>query len=416
MNNTIDTINALDLTNGAEWLNTIIDKAQSNSSRKVTISADELQAQLSRQEKLEQEIARLQALTVVRPKGRPTTKTEVEPIDLRAMKSTNWFTVGENQIQFENIPQAMKEYGIDWTVSTTPCGNFWRDEWQEIEGRYNVTRDTDGFAFRQVSDRFGALQNSEVFAICQDLINDAGFKFAKFGIFDGGAVIYCTLDAGDYEIAGSLHKSRFTISLSHTGIQSVRCGIGDLVQVCTNGMMKWKEVKIKQTTNSLSRLDEVKALIMSSVKEGSTLRKDMERFASQKINNDVAKRILLKSLGINNVDSFDIENKEVAENQQKLSAQQITAGKELLKLYFDNISDVPDSVRDTAYGVLQATTYRNTHMPTTKQDKSETSESALFRSQAFGAGNKHTSLVMELLQKNTEYKEVSLVQPVHFVQ
>lgn len=427
-NNTVNNTEANE-TNNSDLLAAMLAQAETNKSGKVTITAEQIAERMQAEQNLREEIARLQALTQKRSVGRPVTreKTDEAEIDLRTAKNDVWFKVGENTHEFTNIGNALKDYGLDWKLQTTPAGNLrgakWNKEtktydggtWELVPNRYNVERIDNGHVFRQVTDRFSPLQNSEVFSICDDLIRDCGLTFAKFDVFNNGDIVYCTLNAGKYSIAGSEHESRFVISIAHTGLQTLRTGKADYVQVCSNGMMAWRtdkafETKIKQTTNSLDKLKALRIAILSAVKKGVSLQTEMELLASRYITDDTAKRILLKSLKIENIEAFDAEDTKNSD----LSKQQIRAGKALLEVYFQNFSNVPDSLARSEYGAMQASTLFNTHGVKGKQNGDTTREQALFHTQALGQANKNSELVLEMLLANTDYKENTLVKPVTF--
>ena len=388
-------------------LNNAETKAASNASNRVTLSQLEINAILAERRELQARIA--QAERNVSRRGRPRTAEPQPEIDLRTVRSDTWFMTDEAQ-QFSTIENALREHGLDWQLEVTPCGNYFRDEWREIHGRFNVTRNTDGKVFRQVSERFGALQNHEVFAVCQDLIDNGGFKFSKFGNFNDGDKVYCALEGEPYAIGGSEHKSRFIVTIGHTGNLTLSTARADWVQVCTNGLCIWKEdkawaVKMKQTTGAKDKLAAIRKSISAAVNKGVSLREEMQLLSGRMLTERRAKEILLESLRID-LKAFEEENREV------LSLQQITAGKQLLEVFFGNYSNVPKGLEMSEYGVLQAATYVNTHFPKTVVREGERASDALFKAQAFGKANDHSELVLDLLLANKEYKGEVLAVPV----
>jgi phage/plasmid-like protein (TIGR03299 family) len=132
--------------------------------------------------------------------------------------------------------EAIRLAQLDWKVSLEPIYVRGEDgEFNVVEHKYAVTRDTDKRVFATVGRSYKPLQNSAAFEFLDNLV-DQGLEFETAGALRGGSIVFLTAKVPTSILIGGedAHDVYLFLRNAHNGMDSVRVGITPIRIVCQN--------------------------------------------------------------------------------------------------------------------------------------------------------------------------------------
>lgn len=176
-----------------------------------------------------------------------------------------------------DVPTALAESGLDWTVSKVPIFAAANDQEDPldaakgglipIEGRYGVKRSTDGAILGVVGDVWEPVQNLEGFKLIEDFMQGGTAYIEAAGSLYGGKKVWVLAHmTEDLQIAGETIWPYVLFTNGHDGRTSVTAAMTDVRVECANlltfalGKAK-RKISIRHTVKATERMAEAKRLL-----------------------------------------------------------------------------------------------------------------------------------------------------------
>lgn len=178
-----------------------------------------------------------------------------------------WHGLGTRVEEAQTSEEAIKLAGLDWDVE---LGQLWGGPSQRlIDGRFAVYRVTDGKVLGVTNGRsYRPVQNREVFAFADSLVQDRVLRYETAGSLHGGAQVWvlARLD-GNIEVAGDRHVPYLLLRNGHDASTPVSALPTSVRVVCRNTLdMAFNQdgkrgVRIRHTVNVKERMEEARRVL-----------------------------------------------------------------------------------------------------------------------------------------------------------
>lgn len=147
-----------------------------------------------------------------------------------------WQHLG-HQTKAKTAKTALKQAGLDWTVSLRPAGYLDSNgKWQEAEDRRYVVRDdTDDF-LGEVSKTYTPLQNVDAFEFFDEVITTGDVEYDTVGSLSDGRSVWLTARVPEPLMINGIDPVELYLLLrnSHDGSSSVNLAITPVRVWCQN--------------------------------------------------------------------------------------------------------------------------------------------------------------------------------------
>jgi phage/plasmid-like protein (TIGR03299 family) len=185
---------------------------------------------------------------------------------------TPWHKLGTIVEGTPTSADAIRLAGLDWSVEKhkvfariptgtkpdgTPTGVF-----APAANTYATVRMTDRKVLGIVTARYEVVQNHDLFATLDTLVQDGVATYETAGSLDGGARVWMLMHAPDFDIAGDRLRPYFMASASHDGSGAIYIRNVTTRVVCANTLAAAmhetvsRGVTIRHTASAQSRLDD----------------------------------------------------------------------------------------------------------------------------------------------------------------
>lgn len=148
-----------------------------------------------------------------------------------------WETLG-HRTTAKTARTALKQAGLDWTVSLKPAGFKADGKWHNAADRFYVTRDDTGDPLGEVSASYAPLQNVDAFEFFDEVITTGDVEYDTVGQLRGGRTIWLTAQVPeDILINGDDPVTLYLLLRnSHDGSSSVNLAITPVRVFCQNAI------------------------------------------------------------------------------------------------------------------------------------------------------------------------------------
>lgn len=189
------------------------------------------------------------------------------PAEVESMfyvREAPWHGLGKRVELALSSEEALKEGGLDWTVTQKPVMT---EDFLPIPGYKANLRDTDGRVLGVVTDRYKIVQNHEAFAFTDGLLGE-GVRYETAGSLQNGKKVWILARLPEnYIISGDRVSPYLVFSNSHDGSGSIKVAMTPIRVVCQNTLNLalndakriWATI---HTGDIKSKLDEAKKTIL----------------------------------------------------------------------------------------------------------------------------------------------------------
>jgi phage/plasmid-like protein (TIGR03299 family) len=210
------------------------------------------------------------------------------PAEVESMfyvREAPWHGLGKRVELALNSEEALKEGGLDWTVSQKPVMT---EDFLPIPGYKANLRETDGKVLGVVTDRYKIVQNHEAFAFTDGLLGE-GIRYETAGSLQNGKKVWILARLPEnYIISGDRVCPYLVFSNSHDGSGSIKVAMTPIRVVCQNTLNLalndakriWATI---HTGDIKSKLDEAKKTILLAEHYMSKLGSEIDRLNKIKI-------------------------------------------------------------------------------------------------------------------------------------
>ena len=147
------------------------------------------------------------------------------------VREAPWHGLGTRVETTLRSEEALKESGLDWTVTQHP---IMTSKFKPIPGYKVNVRQTDDTVLGVVTDRYKVVQNYEAFAFTDSLLGE-GVKYETAGSLNGGRKIWLLAKLPDkYIMEGEKIEPYMVFSNTHDGTGSIKVAMTPVRVVCQN--------------------------------------------------------------------------------------------------------------------------------------------------------------------------------------
>ncbi|MGP5523342.1 DUF932 domain-containing protein [Glutamicibacter arilaitensis] len=184
--------------------------------------------------------------------------------------------LGTDLTGITNIDEAMRTAGLDWNVNIVEAeGLMMMNEngvtTTSIPGMRMVMRSDNQVTLGVVGGRYQPVDNHEVFALGEHIMNQGG-KLTAGGSLNHGRRTFMRFDLPEAQVnVGGVDLVKFGVALraNHDGSGTVSAGVEGLRLVCTNGMTVRMNVphafSIRHTANARQRLATAETILLGAI-------------------------------------------------------------------------------------------------------------------------------------------------------
>jgi phage/plasmid-like protein (TIGR03299 family) len=155
---------------------------------------------------------------------------------MMSVRQVPWHGVGTIVEEQLTAADALREAGLDWSVTKVPVFTQIGTEYVEVPGKYATVREDSGDALGIVGEPYTVIQNEEAFAFADGLVDSGDAKYETAGSLRGGRQVWMMMAmpegvtvAGDEEI-----ELYLALTNSHDGSSAVRAMATPVRIVCKN--------------------------------------------------------------------------------------------------------------------------------------------------------------------------------------
>jgi phage/plasmid-like protein (TIGR03299 family) len=170
--------------------------------------------------------------------------------------------------------EAMRNGGLDWTVTLEPAFQAYFDEdgagYRTIDKNFVVTRSTDQKALGVVGERYTPIFNRRLAELTDTMIDTSEAKIAGMGETDGGRRVFTVVKLGEDQHPGGLASEGLGSYLinytSHDGTSAFGSVVIVIRWMCVNGLIgvlpkTAHHYKIRHTRSSHYKLQYVQKIM-----------------------------------------------------------------------------------------------------------------------------------------------------------
>jgi len=303
---------------------------------------------------------------------------EIESI--MSVKLTPWHGLGVILPEAPNAETAIKEAGLDWTVTKRKVW-YERDNGEQdvAKGQYAVVRDSDDRYMGYAGESWQPLQNTDAFKFFDPFIESGEATFETAGSLDHGRRIWvlAKINRNPIEVVkGDIVDKYILLSNHHSAGYAVRGALTPIRVVCANTeamAFNNSKTQIFKATHSLKmneRLERVQQSISMADSAFEQTAEFYKRFASKQVLQNDVQRFVNMAFGY-----ADVVNSGREEAFKRKQTETI------VRLFETGRGSDILGVRGTVWGLYNAATEFLSH------ENGKTSEKIL-NSNWFGNGSK----------------------------
>ena len=287
------------------------------------------------------------------------TNTEPRSVDSRTLL---WGRVGE---VFGEAPKTAEEAiiaaGLDWDVELRTLGyHNAKGNFVVAPGNFGTVRTDTDTLLGTVKTRYQVFTNREAFSFADNLVDGAGASFESGFEHHGGKVVGLTMRLPDtITVAGEDPYNQYLmLRTTHDGSGSIQIAVNTVRMMCLNmfdGTLRNAKQRftIRHTSNAGAQLQQAREALEIAFVYAEEFEREMEILMNTPIKVDEARKSLMSTLADNRV-----------------SEKQIGAQVDAIFSNLEYSRTIPDSQRDTAYGLMNATTEYYQHIRQYRTDQS----------------------------------------------
>ena len=223
------------------------------------------------------------------------------PADVETMFSaveTPWHRIGTVTDTALNSREAIRESGLDWTVSLRPVFTGGIDAGQtehsiEIPDTFATVRDYDDQVLGVVGDRYKVVQNRDCFEFLDNVVDDSEATYETAGSLKEGKVVWMLLNLGkDVVVDEDRTVNYLLMTNSHDGSTSLRGLPTPIRVVCSNTLRlalsskAYKGFAFRHTQNIDGRIAQARTLLNLSYDYVDGFQQEMEKLLDTTVTND----------------------------------------------------------------------------------------------------------------------------------
>lgn len=260
-----------------------------------------------------------------------------------------------------SVPVALDKSGLNWTVRKVPIFGSVKykvnektkqlepvgGEYEVIEGRHGVQRESDGKMLGVVGSTWQPVQNHEGFELIEDFMQGDTAYIEAAGALDGGRKVWILAHmAEDMQIAGEDIFRYVLFTNGHDGRTSVTAAMTDVRVVCQN-TLTWalesatRVHRVRHTTKATARLAEAKAILGLRDLRSEELAKQGEWLVSQEMSDK-------------QFDKFLSQLMPIPEEQEGKPAETMIRDRQAKVRHIYKEADNLNNIRGTRWGALNA--------------------------------------------------------------
>lgn len=273
------------------------------------------------------------------------------------------------------LQEILNKTGLNWTVSKYPMYGV-RETGQFVHFKtpyYGHFRDDTNECIGKSTDRYKVSQNAEVLGLICDYFGDnIDINNVEGGELKGGRRIYFTLKQENL-FTGTVAETeqRLIIKSSHDGSSPIVFGFQDLVLVCTNGLIEWKDrgigkVRIMHTNSMKEKLNQFDKLYSQYLNFNEAKKAKYTRWQNDKVTMDLA------LLAVGRLNKCDMSLKE-----EDFKAQFSPRKWNIVQAQLRCIEEEMNRQGETKWGLLNGFTNYSTHILGKKKTETERREALI---------------------------------------
>ena len=226
--------------------------------------------------------------------------SEVESM-FSARKSA-WHGLGTVTADALTSRDAIRQAGLDWTVSTRPMVTFDAENGQagfiEVPDHYATVRDSDMSVLGVVGRRYTPIQNLECFEFMDTVVDDSDAKYETAGSLYNGRGVWLLLNLNkDVRVDDDVTKNYLLLTNSHDGSSSLKGLTTPIRVVCANTLRlaisgKTNGFSFRHTSNLQGKVAQARATLVSALDYVDEFQVEMERLLDTEVSNEQFESIM----------------------------------------------------------------------------------------------------------------------------
>ena len=283
---------------------------------------------------------------------------------MMSVKQTPWHGLGTILKEAPSAEDAMKNAGLDWTVSKQQA-QFVDNQGivKPINGQFAIVRDKDQKCLGIAGSTYQPLQNSDAFKFFDPFVNAGEALYETAGALEGGKRIWvlAKINRDPLEIVkGDIVNKYVLLSNKHSCGYSVKGGLTPIRVVCSNTLNaairngKGKIFNVTHSTQMVQKLEDLQATISQMDEAFQQAGEAYRMFAKKKVNAELIDQFLAMTYQWS-VSADEIERSQRQESFQRKQTESI------LRLFETGRGTDIKGVRGTVWGLYNAVTEHVAH-------------------------------------------------------
>lgn len=224
-----------------------------------------------------------------------------------SVRETPWHGLGKIIHDAPDSLVAIKEAGLDWTVTQQPI--YLQNSPEAIPSYYANVRSSDNSVLGIVSKRYSIVQNAEAFAFTDALIGEGEVVYETAGSLRGGKQVWMLARMNrEFNVLGDKVEPYLCFTNTHDGSEAIRVLMTPVRVVCNNTLnlairtanRAWSARHIGDVS---SRLNEAKRTLGLAETYLEALDEEANKLADIVITDFKLREIVHELLPINDKDS-----------------------------------------------------------------------------------------------------------------
>jgi phage/plasmid-like protein (TIGR03299 family) len=220
---------------------------------------------------------------------------------------TPWHRLGNVVDGVLTAREAIIAGGLDWTVSLRP---IYRQKhlitadgvdvaYEQIENRFELTRDSDETPYAVLSDKYKPFQNEQAFDFMDSLVASGAAKYETAGALKGGRVVFVTMETPDYITlpGGDQIKTYLLLRTTHDGTGRIMVYVVTVRVVCWNtltwgingALHKWG---VTHTANVSEKIEQARATLGLTIDYDKAFEAEARELLDIRVTDDQIARML----------------------------------------------------------------------------------------------------------------------------
>lgn len=306
-----------------------------------------------------------------------------------------WHGLGQEVIAAMTAEQAMREAGLNWRVDLAPV--FYGCDHRAYGERRAVVRQDTGQALGIVGDRYVPVQNDEVFAFMDSLVEGGELRYHVAGALGDGRKVFAlakvhsdplSVVPGDiidgYLLAAAAHDGSGSLLVLPTAVRTV-CENTLNLALANARRKRSAVVRIRHSGDVASKRDLARRILGMAQERLTAFQEAARQLARVPMGPDAFRQFTLQLVP------------DASSEQGERAQQRVSVMRQVLQ---DQFTSGPGSdivgARNTAWGALNAVTAYTTHV-----HGPATSAQTRFMTTYFGAGDDLNQRALVMLRQAT---------------